>query len=105
MPTSAIEMKELVKQADELIAKINRMLDKHDKLVADLLVKDEEIRRLQQQLKEKTERIRTVEEEKSSLNLLESIQYSGGDTKEARKKLNEYIRELDRCIAKLSAEG
>lgn len=98
-------MKDLIKQTDELLAKINRLLDKNDRLAADLLVKEEQIRELQHQLKEKTERIKLVEEENSSNKVLESIQQSGADTREARKKINEYIREIDRCIAKLSAEG
>ncbi len=98
-------MKDLIKQTDELLAKINRLLDKNDRLAADLLVKEEQIRELQHQLKEKTERIKLIEEENSSNKVLESIQQSGADTREARKKINEYIREIDRCIAKLSAEG
>lgn len=98
-------MKDLIKQTDELIAKINRLLDKNDRMAADLLVKEEQIRELQHQLKEKTERIKVAEQEKSSNKVLESIQQSGSDTREARRKINDYIREIDKCIARLSAEG
>ncbi|MEP7129005.1 MAG: hypothetical protein ABI729_09060 [Chitinophagales bacterium] len=98
-------MKDLLKQADELIVKINRLLDKTDKLSADLLAKEETIRELQHQLKEKSERIRTLEEERSSQKFTESLQLPTGDTRETKKKINDYLREIDKCIAKLSAEG
>ncbi|MBX7108944.1 MAG: hypothetical protein K1X61_09885 [Chitinophagales bacterium] len=98
-------MNNLLKQGEELIVKINRLLDKTDKLAADNLVKDEQIRELRQQLKEKSEYIRRLEEERSSQKVLESIQLPGGDAKEAKKKINDYLREIDKCIARLSAEG
>jgi hypothetical protein len=98
-------MADLVKQADELIQKINRLLDRNDKLLADMLEKDEKIRELIQQMKVKNERIRQLEEEAVSVRVSENIQLPGMDTKEIRKKINDYLRELDRCIAKLSAEG
>lgn len=98
-------MGDLVRQADELIQKINRLLDRNDKLMADMLEKDERIRELNQQLKVKSERIRQLEEETVSARVSENIHLPGMDTKEVRKKINDYLRELDRCIAKLSAEG
>ena len=98
-------MGDLVRQADELIQKINRLLDRNDKLVADMLEKEEKIRELTQQMKAKTERIRQLEEEAVSARVSENIQLPGMDTKEIKKKINDYLRELDRCIAKLSAEG
>jgi|KBSSwiStaDraftv2_1062776.scaffolds.fasta_scaffold3172536_1 DNA anti-recombination protein RmuC len=98
-------MGDLVRQADELIQKINRLLDRNDKLIADMLEKDEKIRELNQQLKVKSERIRQLEEETVSARVSENIHLPGMDTKEIRKKINDYLRELDRCIAKLSAEG
>jgi uncharacterized protein YoxC len=98
-------MNELLRQADDLITKINRLLDKNNRLTADLLEKDEKIRVLNQQLKEKSERIRQLEDETSSRKLADNIRLPGMDVKEARKKINDYLREIDRCIEKLSAEG
>ncbi|MEO6166532.1 MAG: hypothetical protein ABIO46_14760 [Chitinophagales bacterium] len=98
-------MYELLKQTDDLITKINRLLDKSDRMAADMLVKDEQIRELQHQLKEKSDRIRNLEEERSSQKVMETIHLPGTDTKEVKKKINDYLREIDKCIAKLSAEG
>lgn len=98
-------MNELIKQADDLIAKINRLLDKTDLLSADLLAKDEQIRQLQRQVKDQAERLRIMEEERVSKRTAETIQVQLADTREVKKKINDYIRELDKCIAKLSAEG
>jgi predicted ATP-dependent endonuclease of OLD family len=98
-------MKELLKHADELIQKVHRLLDRNDKLVADLLEKEEKIRDLNLQLKEKSERVKQLEEGVVALKLSETVQPADGNSKEVKKKINEYLRELDRCIAKLSAEG
>lgn len=98
-------MNELLKQTDDLIAKINRLLDKNDRMAADMLVKDEQIRELQHQLKEKSERIRNLEEERSSQKVMETVHFHGADTREVKKRINDYLREIDKCIAKLSAEG
>lgn len=98
-------MNNLLKQGEELIVKINRLLDKTDKLAADILVKEEQIRELRLQLKQKSEYIGQLEEERSSKRVTETMQLPGGDTKEAKKKINDYLREIDKCIARLSAEG
>jgi len=96
-------MKELIKKTDDLIVKIHRLMDKQDRLVAELLVKDEKLRELNTQLKERTDRVRQLEEQIALQKTTGRI--IGTDSKEARRILNEYIREIDRCIEKLSAEG
>jgi hypothetical protein len=48
--------------------------------------------------------LRELEQEATSFKLAENIRLPGSDTKEMKKKINEYLREIDRCIAKLSAE-
>lgn len=98
-------MNELLKQADELIQKVNRLLDKNDKLAADLLERDERIRELHAQVKEKSERIHQLEEDRTLGKVADTVQLPGQESKEVKKKINEYLREIDRCIAKLSAEG
>jgi len=98
-------MKELIKKIDDLIAKIHRLLDKQDRLAAEVLVKEEKLREVNTQLKEKNDRIRQLEEEITLLKAADRIQLPDGDLKEVKRKLNEYIREIDRCIEKFSAEG
>ncbi|MBA2422721.1 MAG: hypothetical protein H0V61_05805 [Chitinophagales bacterium] len=98
-------MNELIKQADELIGKINRLLDRNDKLSADLLERDERIRALQEEIRGKSDRLRLLQEEMNSVKLAGSIHVGEMDVKEFKRKLNEYLREIDRCILKLSAEG
>jgi uncharacterized coiled-coil DUF342 family protein len=98
-------MKELIKQADELIGKVNRLLDRNDKLSADLLERDDKIRKLEEEIREKSDRLRLIEEEMNSLKMASTINVQQTDVREVKRKLNEYLREIDRCILKLSAEG
>jgi hypothetical protein len=86
-------MNELVKQADELIQKIHRLLDRNDKLSADLLEKEEKVRELSQHVKLQTERNKQLEEEMASLKLAENLHLPATDMKETKKKINEYLRE------------
>lgn len=98
-------MNELLKQTDELIAKINRLLDKSDKQAATLLMREGQIRELQQTVKEKSERIRQLEEDRSSQKVMDKVHFQDDDAKEVKKRINEYLREIDKCIARLSAGG
>lgn len=97
-------MKELLKKADDLIAKLNRLLSKQDKMEAELLSKDEKLKEHQLQLKEKNERIRQLELEVASLRSTKGVALSNDQSKESKQKINELIREVDKCIAKLAAE-
>ncbi|MBA3647295.1 MAG: hypothetical protein H0W62_01900 [Chitinophagales bacterium] len=97
-------MNELLKKTEDLVSKIHRLLDKQDRLAAETLVKDEKLRVTATELKQKNDQIRQLEEQITLLKATTHIPFSEGNLKDARRKLNEYIREIDRCIEKLSAE-
>jgi len=96
--------KDLLKKTDELISKIRRLSEKQDKLITELKSKDEKIEVLRNQQTSNQERIDSLEQEVASLKLGAFVNLSDENKKEVRRKLNEYLRELDGVIAKLSGE-
>jgi len=96
--------KDLLKKADDLISKIQRLTEKQEKLLAELKSKDEKIETLRNQQTSNQERIDSLEQEIASLKLGAFVNLSDENKKEVRRKLNEYLRELDGVIAKLSNE-
>jgi len=96
--------KDILKKTDDLISKIHRRAEKQEKLVAELKSKDEKVETLRNQQTSNQERIDSLEQEVASLKLGAFVNLSGENKKEVRRKLNEYLRELDSVIAKLSNE-
>ena len=87
-----------------LEANVRTLMDLHTKAVAqmaDLQRKNEEqalkIRSLQQQL-------RHEQEEAARLRLSDAMSGGGGDKRAARVQVNRLLREIDKCIALVSAK-
>lgn len=97
--------KDLLKKTDELISKIRRLSEKYEKLLADIRVKDEKIEAMKKIQVTNEERIQMLEHEVASLKLGVFIEFSEEDKKEMRRKLNEYLKEIDGVIGKLEGEG
>ena len=95
---------DLAKKADELVGKIRRLIEKQDRMQQELKSKDEKIESLKQALMEKEQKIEGLENESITQKLGSAISLSEDNKKEVRKKINEYLKELDAVIAKLSAE-
>lgn len=97
-------VQDLLKKTDDLIGKIRRLSEKHQKLNAELKSRDEKIDLLRKELTTNQERIQSMEQEIASLKLGAFVNVSDENKKEVRRKLNEYLKELDNVIAKLSVE-
>ena len=97
-------VQDLLKKTDDLISKIRRLSEKHQKLNAELKAKDEKIDSLRKELTTNQERIQSMEQEIASLKLGAFVNMSDENKKEVRRKLNEYLKELDNVIAKLSVQ-
>ena len=60
------------------------------------------IEELSKQIELHEQAIKQLEEKNKILKLSTSIQSEQGDNKAARKKINELVREIDKCIALLN---
>ncbi len=61
-----------------------------------------QIEELSKQIELHEQAIKQLEEKNKILKLSTSIQSEQGDNKAARKKINELVREIDKCIALLN---
>lgn len=88
---------------------IVRIEDKIKNLVKQLqLLADEntglrlEVKELREQIDGQKNKIKDLDETNKIVKLADGIQSGIVDNEEAKMKINEYIREIDRCIAILS---
>lgn len=82
--------------------KINKLLSSFNnlKLVNDDL-KNEKFR-LSLELEDKYKEINALNDKIKIMSISKSVDVSNNDVKETRLKINEYIREVDKCIALLN---
>ncbi len=95
---------QLFKKTDDLLVKIRRLAEKHEKLIEELKARNEKIDSQRKQLTTCEERNELLEKEIASLKLGAFVESSDENKKEVKRKLSEYIRQLDGAITKLSGE-
>ena len=82
--------------------KINLLVGEHKSLkteVTQLKSENDELRSL---LKSKEEQISSFQNKIKISKIVNEIDTGEGDTSELKKKIDDYIREIDKCIAHLS---
>lgn len=89
---------------DKVIGDIRKMLgqllEEKSRMTGELKAKDDAINALKHQLAENHQRINELEEANHTLKIAKSL--TGADDKsEAKQKINELVREIDKCIALL----
>jgi len=82
--------------------KINKLLSSFNnlKLVNDRLKNENS--NLSLDLKNKSNEINSLNDKIKIISISKSVDVSNDDVKETRLKINEYIREVDKCIALLN---
>lgn len=90
-------------------ATIQRLYTKMESLIAKYEAMNEQhqlslnrIEELSKELELQEQAIKQLEDKNKILKLSTSIQSEQGDNKAARKKINELVREIDKCIALLN---
>ncbi len=89
---------ELLKQADDILARSKRVAERYVTLHEQNAKLKSEIESLRQELKSKQKQLEEVEQSMKVINIGNAALQNSEDTQELKKKLNEYIREVDRCI-------
>jgi len=94
----------LHKQADELQLRVQRVSEKVEQFQQTNLKLKEEVTLLREELKQKSTELKQTEDRAKTVSMINNIpSQSPMQVKEMKHKLNEYIREIDRCINKLNA--
>lgn len=87
---------------DRLHKKLELLVSAHQQTKDDLNQSIQQIEDLNKQLDFQNTSIRQLEEKNKVLKLSSSIQNNSGDNKAAKQKINELVREIDKCIALLN---
>jgi len=98
-------MQEHIKKTEELISKIRRLAERHEKLREALTQSQDEIAALKKALTDSDIKKEKMERDANAIRLGQFIDLSDSEKKEVRQKINDYLKELDRIIEKISGEG
>jgi TolA-binding protein len=95
-------MSNLSKKLTNLRSQVQQL----DKTFNELRLKNENLvtenKRLQEKLEQKLLRIKTLKEERDLIINAKSLKDVGLSSNEARHKINELVRGIDKCIAQLN---
>lgn len=97
-------MPDLLQKIDQLEAKIKKLITLHQRLKADIAVLQSDNTTLTETIHKQQEEIRQLGEGNKALKLAKALQEpSEGDNNAAlRQKINEMIRDIDKCLALLN---
>lgn len=88
------------------LTNLRSQVQKLDKTFKDLRLKNENLvtenKRLQEKLEQKLLKIKTLKEERDLIINAKSLKDVGLSSSEARHKINELVRGIDKCIAQLN---
>ena len=82
--------------------KINKLLSSYNNLKIENNDLKNENSKISLELKEKYIEINALNDKIKIMSISKSVDVSNDDVKETRLKINEYIREVDKCIALLN---
>lgn len=87
---------------DRLHNKLESLVANYHHLKEELNASNQKVDVLSKQLDEQNQTIKQLNEKNKVLKLSSSIQGEQGDNKAAKQKINELVREIDKCIALLN---
>lgn len=97
-------MSEVTNTIEQLGAKVENLINRHKAAVQEANSLRDEVARLQAQLNEKEAELGELSERNKIVKLAKSLAGEGGteNTTELKLKINELLREVDKCIGLLN---
>ena len=92
-------MKDIINNIE---VKLGKFIAKHQQLSNKKLVLEQENNGLSEELKKKEDEVSTLQDKIKLMNISKSVEVSKEEVKASRLKINEYVREIDKCIALLN---
>ena len=92
-------MKKIIENID---LKINKLINLYNQTKIDNLNLQKDNEMLKVLIEKKENNLKELEEKIKLMNISKSVDSSNGDIKATRLKINEYVREIDKCIALLN---
>ena len=96
-------MEDLSPRIQNLFDKVETLMVKYGKAREENRRLSEENAELRKQQEDQNGKIQELDHSIAVLKTAQTIEHSDADKTEIRQKVNEYIREIDRCIAMLNA--
>ncbi|MEJ8756312.1 hypothetical protein WG947_04850 [Pontibacter sp. H259] len=90
-----------LQQLQHIETKLRKLLDRYTEVQQRLTSAHEEIKLLETQLEEKDQQIKNFQNQENIVKIVDTIAGNPANSTELKLKLNEYIREIDKCIAYL----
>ena len=82
--------------------KVGKLIEKGNQLKAENKSLKQDNDTLDAQLQEKKKQIVALQDKVKLMNISKSVDVSKQEVKETKLKINEYVREIDKCIALLN---
>ena len=82
--------------------KVGKLIEKGNQLKAEKKILQQDNDTLDAQLQEKKKQIVALQDKVKLMNISKSVDVSKQEVKETRLKINEYVREINKCIALLN---
>jgi len=98
-----MEKEQLIKELTLLERKIKLFINEHHSLQDELRILKTENANLKGSLSKKEQQISDFQNQNKISTIVDSIATGGDDAVELKQYINEYIKEIDKCIAQLSA--
>jgi len=95
-------MNEVSASIEPLVSKLLKVKKRVDSLSEENNSLKQEIADLERKLKSETQRVQAVQGEYDRLKLAKSLVSSSSDKAEMKFRVNELVKEIDRCIALLN---
>jgi len=97
-PEEEKTIKILETRVRQLILKFQQQKEDNEELLADLVAKDEELNRAKEHNKQ-------LEADYANLKMAKMLEVGDQDLAAAKQRINQLIRDVDKCIALLKAMG
>ena len=95
-------MSDLAETVESLNAKIDRLITLHQKAINDSLEGGKQNQELTQKIDEKQQEIDQMKQKNHALAIAKTFAGDKRDSQQLKLKINELIRDLDKCIAMLN---
>ena len=82
--------------------KLTKFIVNHNELKSKLEIIEKENKKISLKLIEKKQEVLNLQEKIKLMNISKSVDVSNEDLQSTRLKINEYVREIDKCIALLN---
>jgi TolA-binding protein len=90
-----------VQQLQHIEDKLRKLIQRHTEVQQRLMRAQEQVKQLEGLLDERDEQIKNFQNQENIVKIVDAIAGNAANSTELKLKLNEYIREIDKCIAYL----